>query len=66
MPEPISNSQKWLRQCKPTNVDPDKQPPASMMQKFQHVLRQSHKLANELGVDDAGAILKEAKRRMVD
>ncbi|HYP57638.1 MAG TPA: hypothetical protein VEQ35_05065 [Beijerinckia sp.] len=49
MPEPISNSQEWLRQYKPTNVDPDKQPPASMMQKFQHVLRQSHKLANEAG-----------------
>jgi hypothetical protein len=60
-PKTIPDSQEWLRLHKPKHIDA-----TPVLERFSTALQQSYNLADELGIDDAAAVMKEAKRRMED
>jgi hypothetical protein len=58
-PEPISDSKAWLEQYAPKHTQQSATP---VLDHFRDALQKSYDTATALGIDDAGAIPKEAKR----
>jgi hypothetical protein len=59
-PEPISDSQEWLRQCKPANLDSDRPVPlAPALRQYVEKMDQE-----QAALDDADAVIADINRRM--
>jgi hypothetical protein len=64
-PETISDTNAWLAAHAPKHIT-QQSSATPVMAKFRDALQGSYRLADELNIDDADAVLREARRRLED